>query len=199
MAAPHPDDLSRFPVVKIALLIGVSVVVVALFASGTLDGFSLERTVATIRAYGAWGVLVYLLAFTFLQPLGPSGHLFTVVAGLVWPVWLALPLALVGALGSAAMNVAFARYVAFDWVQARIPPRVRRGQKWVTERGLLGVILFRLATFTMHPAQLLMGVIPMPLSRLFVGTALGFAPSVAAGVLLGGEVTRWLAAALGLG
>lgn len=183
---------------KLALLGITLVLVAALFFSGAFDDFSLERTAALIRGYGPWGVAVYLLAFALLQPLGLSGNMFAVVAGLVWSPWLALPLALLGALGSAMVNVAFARYVAFDWVQARIPPKLRRYERWVTERGLPGVILYRLATFTLHPAQLLIGVLKVPLPRLILGTLIGFIPPVCIGVLLGGELTRWLAGLLGL-
>lgn len=183
---------------KLALVAVVIALVIGLFASGALDTFSLEHTAALIRSYGPWGLAVYLLAFTFLQPLGLSGNMFTVVAGLIWPTWLALILALAGAFGSAMVNVAFARYVAFDWVQARIPARLRRYERWLAERGLLGVIFFRVATFTAHPAQLLISVMKLPLPRLMLGTAIGFIPAVVAGVVLGGEVTRWLAGVFGL-
>jgi uncharacterized membrane protein YdjX (TVP38/TMEM64 family) len=184
---------------RIALLLTVIALVIFLFASGALDDFSLEKTVTLIRGYGPWGIAVYLLAFTLVQPLGLSGNMFAVVAGLVWPVPLALALALLGAFGSAMTNVAFARYVAFDWVQARIPPKLRRYERWVTERGLPGVILYRFATFTLHPAQLLIGVLNVPMPRLIIGTLIGFIPAIVMGVVLGGEVTRWLAQALGFG
>ncbi len=173
--------------------------VLGLFLSGTFDDFSLEKTVQWVRSYGAWGVVVYVLAFALLQPLGLSGTMFAVVAGLVWPPPLALLLAMMGALGSAMVNVAFARYVAFEWVQARIPPKLRRYERWVTERGLLGVILYRAATGTMPPAQLLIGVLNVPLPRLIIGTVIGFIPQIALNVLLGGEATRWLAEKLGFG
>jgi len=176
----------------------VIALVIGLFASGALNTFSLERTTELIRSSGPWGVVVYLLAFAFLQPLGLSGNMFTVVAGLVWSTWLALLLALAGAMGSAMVNVAFARYVAFDWVQARIPLRVRKYERWLTDRGVWGVILFRAATFTLHPAQLLIGVMQVPLPRLILGIAIGFIPAVVMGVVLGGQAVRWIVRALGL-
>jgi uncharacterized membrane protein YdjX (TVP38/TMEM64 family) len=183
---------------KLAVLAVVVALVIGLFASGALKSFSLERTTDLVRASGPWGVAVYLLAFAFLQPLGLSGNMFTVVAGLIWPTWAALILALAGAFGSAMVNVGFARYVAFDWVQARIPPRLRRYERWLSDRGVWGVIMFRAATFTLHPAQLLIGVMQVPLPRLMLGTAIGFIPAVVMGVVLGGEVIRWVARALGL-
>lgn len=183
---------------KLAVLSVVVALVIGLLASGALDTFSLERTTELIRRSGPWGVVVYLLAFAFLQPLGLSGNVFTVAAGLIWPTWLALLLALLGAFGSAMVNVAFARYVAYDWVQARIPPRLRRYERWLSERGVWGVIAFRAATFTLHPAQLLIGVMQIPLRRLVPGTVIGFVPAVVMGVVLGGQALRWVARALGL-
>ncbi|MDP2274149.1 MAG: VTT domain-containing protein [Archangium sp.] len=183
---------------KLALLVGAVGLALGLFVSGAFDDFSLERTAQLVRSYGPWGIAVYLLAFTFLQPLGMSGTVFAVVAGLVWPPWLALLLAMTGACGSATINVAFARYVAFDWVQARIPPKLRRYERWVTDRGLLGVILYRAATGTMPPAQLLIGVLNVPLPRLIIGTVIGFIPQIALNVFLGGGLTRWLAGLLGI-
>jgi uncharacterized membrane protein YdjX (TVP38/TMEM64 family) len=197
--APVAEPVAQRPHAKIALVVITLVLVLGLFLSGAFDGFSLERTAELIRGYGSWGFAVYVLAFALLQPLGLSGNMFAIVAGLVWSPWLALPLALAGAFGSAMVNVAFARYVAFDWVQARIPPKLRRYERWVTERGLLGVIFYRFATFTLHPAQLLIGVLKVPLPRLIAGTLLGFIPPVCIGVLLGGEVTRWLMGVLGFG
>lgn len=184
---------------KLAVLVAVAGLVVGLLASGSLQSFSLERTTEFVRASGPWGAVVYLLAFAFLQPLGLSGNMFTVVAGLIWPTGLALFLALTGAVGSAMVNVAFARYVAYDWVQARIPPRLRRYERWLSDRGLWGVVMYRAVTFTLHPAQLLIGVVQVPVPRLVLGTVLGFIPAVVMGVVLGGQAVRWVARALGLG
>lgn len=183
---------------RIAAGVVVIALVVGLFASGVLDAFSLEKTAEWVRSFGAAGFLVFLLAFTFIQPLGVSGHTFVLAAALVWPPWLAFGLSLLGALGSSLVNVAFARRVAFDWVQARIPDRLRRYERWVVDRGLWGVIAFRALTFTMHPAQLLMGVLRVPMGRLVLGTAIGFAPSVAFDVWFGGELLKRLFAWLGL-
>lgn len=184
---------------RLVVLGGLIALVIGLFATGAFRDFSLENTAQLIRGSGTWGIAVYLLAFWFVQPLGLSGNLFAVVAGLVWSKPVALVLALLGAFGSAMTNVAVARYLAFDWVQRRIPAKVRRYERWVTERGLAGVIVYRLATFTLHPAQLLIGVLNVPLPRLMLGTLIGFAPAVFIGVVLGGELTRWLAGLLGIG
>lgn len=182
---------------RIAAVVAVLGLIAALVLSGAFDDFSLERTADRVRGFGPLGFVVFLLAFTFIQPLGVSGHTFVLAAALVWPPWLAFSLSLVGALGSALVNVAFARWVAFDWVQARIPQRLRKYEGWL-QQGLGGLILFRVLTFTMHPAQLLIGVMRIPLPRLILGTAIGFMPTVALDVWFGGELLRRLLAWLGL-
>jgi len=182
---------------RIAAVVAVVSLVAALVVSGAFDDFSLERTADRVRGFGPLGFVVFLLAFAFVQPLGVSGHTFVLAAALVWPPWLAFGLSLVGALGSALVNVGFARWVAFDWVQARIPERLRKYEGWL-QRGLSGLVLFRMLTFTMHPAQLLIGVMRIPLPRLIAGTAIGFAPTVALDVWFGGALLRRLLAWLGL-
>jgi uncharacterized membrane protein YdjX (TVP38/TMEM64 family) len=95
------------------------------------------------------------------------------------------------------VNLAFVRWVAFDWVQARIPERLRKYERWLTERGFRAVIFFRLVTFTLHPAQLLISTLRLPLPRLIFGTLLGFAPTVAVDVWFGGALLRQVLTWLG--
>lgn len=160
-----------------------------LYLSGAFDDPA--QTVELIRAAGGWGALAYLAAFAILQPLGISGHVFVLAAAAIWAPWVAFTLALAGAVGAACVSFAFARYVAYDWVQARAPARVRKVAAWV-ERGFSGIVAYRLLTFTMHPAQLLMGTLRVRLAPMLLGTAIGFAPAVAIDVFLGGRLWDWL-------
>ena len=169
------------------LLIGAAL---ALYLSGAFE--DPERTVELVRAAGALGAVAYVAAFALLQPLGISGHVFGLAAAVIWGGAGGFALALLGAVGSACVSFAYARYVAFEWVQSRIPARVRKYEAWVVERGLLGVVVYRLLTFTMHPAQLLMGTLRVRFGTMVLGTALGFAPAVAIDVFLGGELWSWL-------
>src|SRR5690606_8944255 len=73
---------------------------------------------------------------------------------------------------------------------ARAPsaPRPGRGR----ERGLRGVIVYRLLTFPVHPAQLPMGTLRVRFGTMVVSTTLRFAPAVALDVFLGGELWTWV-------
>lgn len=172
------------------LLVLVVAAGVALYLSGAFE--DPERTVGVVRSAGAWGAVAFVLAFAVFQPLGVSGHAFGLAAAAIWGGWPAFALALLGAVGSACVSFGFARYVAYDWVQARIPERLRKYEAWVVDRGLGGMILFRLLTFTTIPAQLLVGTLRVRFGTMVVGTAIGFAPTVAVDVFLGGQLWAWL-------
>lgn len=198
MSAPTSEkpDWDRVGRWVLTLLVGAAIVV--LVVHGMQEGVDRPAVVARVREAGAWGVVGYLVAFWLLQPFGVSGHVFALAAALLWPPWLAFLLAWAGTIGTSVVSFAFARYLAFDWVQARLPERVRRYEQWMIERGLWGVFLVRLLTFTMHPVQFMMGVVRVPFGTMLLGTALGFAPTVGLDVFLGGRVLEpvldWLAA-----
>ena len=188
------DDLARRATTIRRLVVGVLAIALAaaLYASGAFD--DPEATVALIRDAGAWGIVAYLATFTLLQPFGISGHAFTLAAAVVWGGALGFALAMVGGLGAASVGFVFARYVAFDWVQARIPERLRRYETWLVERGVLGVIVFRVFTFTAPAGQLLVGTLRIPYRTMIVGTAVGLVPGVAIDIFLGGAIWDWLVA-----
>lgn len=190
MDATPSDEPPRRAWRRIALLVLAAAAALALYLSGAFE--DPERTVRLVREAGTWGALAYLAAFATIQPLGVSGHVFTLAAAVVWGGWLGFALGLTGALGSACVSFAYARYVAYDWVQARIPERARRYEKWLVDRGLFGVIVYRTLTFTMPPAQLLIGTVRVRFGTMVLGTAIGFAPAVAIDIFLGGQVWDWL-------
>ncbi|MCA9709690.1 MAG: TVP38/TMEM64 family protein, partial [Myxococcales bacterium] len=84
-----------------------------------------EQGRAWLLESGAWGLLAYVVAFTLLQPVGMASHLFVVTAALVWSPWVALMASWVGALGAGTVAFGFARYVGREWVQRRMPPKLR--------------------------------------------------------------------------
>lgn len=173
-----------------ALLVLAIAAAIALYLSGAYE--DPERTVGLVREAGAWGAIAYVVAFAFLQPLGVSAHVFGVAAAAIWGGLPAFGLALAGAVGSACTSFGYARYVAYDFVQERIPERLRKYESWIVDRGLWGIFLYRLITFTMIPAQLLIGTLRVRFLPMLIPTALGFAPTVAVDVFLGGKLWDWL-------
>lgn len=173
------------------LLVLAIAAAVALWTSGAFQ--DPERTVAIVREAGPWGALAFVLAYSFLQPLGVSAHVFGIAAAAIWDGWLAFALALTGATGSAVTSFGYARYVAYDWVQARLPARLRKYESWVVDRGLVGIFVYRLVLFTMIPSQFLMGTLRVRFVPMLIGTVLGFAPTVAVQIFLGERLWDWIA------
>lgn len=192
--APSPVR-AKAPRIVFALV--VVALVSALLYSGVLADITIDGIVAQTQAAGAWGVVGFLLAFTSLQPVGVSAHIFTAAAGLIWAPWFAVPIALTGAVLSACLCYAIARFVAYDWVRARLKGRLLRYEEWLIERGVWGMIAFRLLTYTSQPALFMMGTTRVSFRTMVVGSFVGFIPMVCLGVFLGGELLRWLASFFG--
>jgi uncharacterized membrane protein YdjX (TVP38/TMEM64 family) len=147
---------------------------------------------AWLRHAGAWGIVAFVVAFALLQPLGVAAHVFIVAAALVWSPWVALCASWSGAILAGCVAFGFARYVGRQWVQARLPPRLRAWDERLAERGLRTVLTLRLLLFTFGPMQLMFGVSRVGFVAFVVGSALGLLPMIAAETWVGGSVVQWL-------
>lgn len=157
---------------------------------GVLGDLSVDEVVSLVQGAGVLGIALYVLAFAALQPLGVSSHLFTASAGLIWAPWMAIPIALTGALASASVCFGFSRFVAYDWVQARLPEKLIKYEQWLVDNGLKGMILFRAITYTSQPAMFMMGTTRVSFLTMLLGSAVGFIPMVCLGVFFGDSLLR---------
>jgi hypothetical protein len=74
---------------------------------------------------------------------------------------------------------AFSRFVAKDWVSARLPPRLRQYDHWIERRGLFATAVLR-AVFLMHPVlHGVFGVSRIRFSTYMLGCLLGYIPALA--------------------
>ena len=176
---------------RLTLLAVVLALGVAAYASGLLSYLHPESLRTTLADAGAWGPVFYLVAFPLGEIIAVPSVLFIIAAGLAWPLWLALPIAWLGSVLSALVVFLLSRYVAHDFVQARLPKRMRLLDSQLERGGVLAVALIRLGAFLAawtHPALALSSVT----TRAYViGTALGVVPGVIGLVLFGDVVTRW--------
>ncbi|MCO4763460.1 MAG: VTT domain-containing protein [Myxococcales bacterium] len=152
------------------------------------QGWTTTQLIEVIRDAGPWGIVGFLIAFALIQPLGISGHVFCLAALVLWPPWLAFILAWIGAVGSAMVSVGLARLL----IVGAVPERFKGLEKRLTGGGWWTVMIVRLFTFTAHPVQYLMGVLPIPTVRVLTTTMVAFAPTVALDVFLGGEVLKFI-------
>jgi len=143
-----------------------------------------EATTA-LRDAGPAGALLYVAAFTVLQPWGLPGSLFVVPASLVWPPAVAFGLSWIGANLAAAVAFLFARWAGRDWARGRLGPRFRAYEQRLEEHALATVVTLRLLFVSAPPASWLLGISGVSLRTCLLGSAIGFVPGVALITLIG--------------
>jgi uncharacterized membrane protein YdjX (TVP38/TMEM64 family) len=147
-----------------------------------------ESLRTTLVALGPLGYGAYLAAFTFLQPLGVPGIGFVLGATFVWSKPVAFALSVAGSMTSSTIGFGFARFVAREWVSARMPAWLRPWEARLAERGLATTAALRLV-FLMNPfVNGLLGVSSISIATYLAGSLLGYVPALAVVVWVGAEV-----------
>lgn len=183
---------------RIAIVAAGLVLATSIWALGLGDFLGdAEKAAGLLRDLGAAGYILYIVAFALLEPFGVLGLFFVVPAGIVWPTWLAFLLSLAGATGAGVVGALFARFVARDWVESRLPTRFRRFDQRLAEHGLRTVIVVRLLFFLSPLAHWALGLSLVRLRPLILGTFLGFIPGIAVLTLIGASMLNALQAVPG--
>lgn len=124
---------------------------------------------------GAWGYLAFIVAYTVLQPFGVPGTIFIVAAPLIWPWQTAFALSMVGTMSASVVGFSFARFVARDWVSARIPARLRNYDAALEQRAFLTVVVLRLIFWMQPVLHAFLGVSKVGFWTHFWGSLVGYA------------------------
>lgn len=103
-----------------------------------------------IAALGAVGYVAFVVTYALVQPFGIPGTIFVVVASLVWPWPIAFALSMTGTMAASSVGFSFARFVARDFVEKRIPARFKKYDDALEKRGFWTVALLRFV-FWMPP------------------------------------------------
>ena len=181
----EPDKRDPLKLVLAVLAFGA---IGAMVFMGVHPAFSPENLRAAVAAAGVWGPIVFLLAFALLQPFGLSAHAFIIAASFIWPWPVALALSWTGAMLATTVSYWFARYVGRDWVQSRLPERVRKYDEQIATKGFRSVLMLRLVFFTFGPMQMMLGVSRARFVDVMTGTAVGVLPVMVAEILLGSKI-----------
>lgn len=189
-AEPVAFGRRRLVALAIAAVAGAAVLGAA-WAAGWTDPGEVE---AFLTESGAWGPLVFVLVMWMVQPFGVPGTVFMVPAALVWPWPTAVGLSWIGNMGASTIAFAFARWVAHDWAQARIPPRIAAYNARLARGGTREVTVLRVITGQLPPADWLLGVSPVGWRPFLVGTGLGIVPGIVLMVVVGAGVVEWVLA-----
>lgn len=166
--------------------------VVALLLSGVTEDLSPASIRGHLLDSGPWGPALFVLAFAALQPFGLSAHVFIVGAALVWPPLVAMTLSWAGAVLAGCTSFGFARFMGREWVQARLPERVRRYDERLATHGFRTVLVMRLLLFTFGPMQLMFGVSRVRFVPFVLASAIGLLPMIAVASFVGAGVVEWL-------
>jgi len=181
--------------VKVALAL---LVVALLVVAWRLDILALfadpERMRDMLLAQGSTGYVIFVAAFAVFQALGIPQMAFVVGASYVWPKPIAFALSLAGALGASSLGFGFARYVARDWVAARIPPRFRRFDEKIAQRAFSTVFVVRLIFWGNPLWHLFFGISRLTFRDYIFATTVAYVPILAGGVWASGYAIDFLRA-----
>jgi uncharacterized membrane protein YdjX (TVP38/TMEM64 family) len=177
------------------ILVGLILGIAALgYFAGLFQYLAPDRLRELLTEAGAWGPVVIVVLFTLLEPFGTPGAFFILAAATLWPFWAAFAINWIGATGAGMFGFAFARYLGRDWVEGRMPDRLRRWDERLSERGLPIVIAFRLMFFLNPASHWALGLSRVSMPTAVLGTVIGLAPGVAVLTYFGAEILVWLEA-----
>jgi uncharacterized membrane protein YdjX (TVP38/TMEM64 family) len=168
---------SSLRLVRLAVVALVLVLLVAAWRFGVFARVGEPRALAeSLRAMAAWGFVVFIVAYTVLQPFGVPGTIFIVAAPLIWPWPIAFALSLVGTMAASVVGFSFARFVARDWVSARIPARWRKYDAALERSAFQTVVVLRLVFWMPQVLHWFFGVSKVRFWTHFWGSLVGYVP-----------------------
>jgi len=163
-----------------AKVVAAAVVVLGLAAAYHFGVFGDVRDPTSLAQMlvgaGAWGYFAFVLAYALLQPFGVPGTVFIVAAPLIWPWQTAFGLSLVGTMAASVIGFSFARFMARDFVAARIPARFRKYDEALKRNAFRTVFLLRLIFWMPQVLHSFLGVSKVPFWTHFWASLLGYVP-----------------------
>lgn len=160
----------------------------ALVASGGRVGEALSTIRTTIDGAGAWGPVLFVVAYIVLTVLLVPGSPLTIAAGILFGPAAGTFLVVIGASIGATGAFLWGRRLGRVAVARLSGERFERIDRWLRDRGLLAVLYLRLVPVV--PFNLLnpvAGVTGVRLRDFVVGTVVGIVPGTFAYAALGGS------------
>lgn len=182
-----PPSSSR--AAKLGLVALVLLVLAAAWQLGVLDRLAEPATLArSIFELGVAGYVAFVVAYTVLQPFGVPGTIFIVAAPLIWPWPVAFALSMTGTMAASVVGFSFARFIAKDWVSARIPARLRRYDEALERNAFETVVVLRLILWMPQVLHSFFGVSKVRFGTHFWGSLIGYVPPLFVVSYLGAEM-----------
>jgi len=160
---------------RIAAVVAVIAGLIVAQRFGVFDQFGdPARLKATLLALGVWGWVAFVVGYAALQPFGMPGTIFIFAAPLIWPWPIAFALSMTGTMAASVVGFSFSRFVARDFVAARIPARFRRWDEALARRAFSTVFLLRLLFWMPPLLHAFFGVSPVRFWTHFWGSLAGY-------------------------
>ncbi|HEY5374217.1 MAG TPA: VTT domain-containing protein [Polyangiaceae bacterium] len=161
---------------KVASLLAVFGLLALAHRFGVLHRFADPAGAArTLRGLGGWGYLAFIASYALLQPFGIPGTVFVVAAPLIWPWPIAFALSMTGTMAASVVGFSFARFVARDWVESKIPNRFRKYDEALAKRAFSTVFLLRFVFWMPQLLHTFLGVSKVPFWTHFWASLAGYA------------------------
>ncbi len=171
----------------------VALTLAAAYFNGVFDIVASEESLRrALLDAGAGGAVLFVLLFAVLEGLGVPSFLFVLTASVVWPFWTAFLLIQVGSVAAAVVGFVVARHLARDWVEQRLPPKLRALDERYARHALRSVLLLRLVFYAAPWTSWLLGLSSVRLGPFLAGTFLGYLPWSAVWAYIGRAGYEWL-------
>ncbi|HKO47812.1 MAG TPA: VTT domain-containing protein [Polyangiaceae bacterium] len=128
-----------------------------------------------LRDLGGWGYGVFLVSYTLLQPFGVPGTLFVLAASLIWPWPIAFALSMTGTMAASVVGFSFARFVARDWLERRLPARFHKYDDALAARAFTTVAVLRFLFWMPQMLHTFLGLSKVSFWTHFWGSLVGYA------------------------
>lgn len=186
-APPPPSRALR--IARTSLVVLAAVGVAAAYRTGVFAQLSSPADLARdVAAMGVAGYVIFVIAFALLQPFGAPGTVFVIAAPLIWPWQTAFALSMTGTMAASVIGFSFARFIARDWVSARIPARLRKYDEALAANAFRTVFLLRLILWMPQALHAFLGISKVRFSTHFWGSLLGYAPPLFLMSYMGSEM-----------
>jgi len=182
---------------RVALVAGIAAILGALYASGFFEFITdPERARTALEDFGIWAPILYVLAFAILEPFFIPGLAFMIPGGFVFSFSELFVLSWLGSIGAGIVGFSFARFIGREFVESRLPDRLRKYDERLDTHGLRTVILVRVMLFLAPPAHWLLGLSKVRFAPFVLGTAIGFVPGIGLAayliVFVGASLGDWI-------
>ncbi|CAN5415704.1 hypothetical protein BH09MYX1_BH09MYX1_36210 [soil metagenome] len=174
---------------KIAVVACVVIVLVVAWRLGLLRHLTqVAQLKETMQGLGPWGYVAFIAAYTVFQPFGIPGTVFVLAAALIWPWPIAYALSMVGTMAASVVGFSFARFVARDWIAAKIPARFRKYDEALEKRGFVTVVVLRFMLWMPPLLHASLGISKVRFWTHFWGSFVGYLVPLLALVFFGQKV-----------